>query len=390
MRKLHSYGVTCTMLQIFFGVINMNAFLLFVAIFSVIIDLASPLSVYGAQLIIFPLCCILLYINSGAKICYRSVIFVISLITVVFISAFIHVNISTHTEILIYQSLKISIWLFSAMLLYHAALNIMGHIIFKAVSAALVIYVTCLVLQVIFYSLHGTIIDYSTMIGGEPSRNMMSGVGFRPTGLAAEPSVYCGITAWLITLRYAINKKIDYLFLLSCVSMTFTLSFVGMFLCFLMLCVGMMRIKIIIPVIAIFVIGYLSVLNIVNDRIVLFLSGADGSNNIKIETILDFIGNQNLYIFGYGLIGKSESAPSFYESLYDMTIFGNFITIFGLPFGVLCIVLYCVFIIKIKITKRAKLMMLLSSLKISLPFFAVFYMAIAMICAISNKNKALA
>ncbi|HGC2743265.1 TPA: hypothetical protein ACIYDG_000410, partial [Escherichia coli] len=173
------------MLQIFFGVINMNAFLLFVAIFSVIIDLASPLSVYGAQLIIFPLCCILLYINSGAKICYRSVIFVISLITVVFISAFIHVNISTHTEILIYQSLKISIWLFSAMLLYHAALNIMGHIIFKAVSAALVIYVTCLVLQVIFYSLHGTIIDYSTMIGGEPSRNMMSGVGFRPTGLAA-------------------------------------------------------------------------------------------------------------------------------------------------------------------------------------------------------------
>ncbi|WP_416732967.1 hypothetical protein [Escherichia coli] len=259
----------------------------------------------------------------------------------------------------------------------------------RSINAALVVFMLSLFIQVVSKLLFGSIVDYSMLIGGEPSRNMMTGVGFRPTGLTAEPSVYCGITAWLITLRYAINKKIDYLFLLSCVSMTFTLSFVGIFLCFLMLCVGMMRIKMIIPVIAIFVIGYLSVLNIVNDRIVLFLSGADGSNNIKIETILDFIGNQNLYIFGYGLIGKSESAPSFYESLYDMTIFGNFITIFGLPFGVLCIVLYCVFIIKIKITKRAKLMMLLSSLKISLPFFAVFYMAIAMICAISNKNKAL-
>ncbi|EHW9965035.1 hypothetical protein K1240_004516 [Escherichia coli] len=367
----------------------MNAFLLFVAIFSVIIDLASPLSVYGAQLIIFPLCCILLYINSGAKICYRSVIFVISLITVVFISAFIHVNISTHTEILIYQSLKISIWLFSAMLLYHAALNIMGHIIFKAVSAALVIYVTCLVLQVIFYSLHGTIIDYSTMIGGEPSRNMMSGVGFRPTGFAAEPSVYCGITAWLISLRYAMNKKTDTLFILSCMSMLLTLSFVGAFLCFGILLIGMLRVRMIIPVMGFAFIGYLVLIDRINERVSLFLSGADGSNNVKIDTITNFMANPDIYTYGYGFVGKSISAPPFYESLYDMTIFGNFITIFGLPFGVLCIVLYCVFIIKIKITKRAKLMMLLSSLKISLPFFAVFYMAIAMICAISNKNKAL-
>lgn len=387
MRKLHSYGVTCTMLQIFFGVINMNAFLLFVAIFSVIIDLASPLSVYGAQLIIFPLCCILLYINSGAKICYRSVIFVISLITVVFISAFIHVNISTHTEILIYQSLKISIWLFSAMLLYHAALNIMGHIIFKAVSAALVIYVACLVLQVIFYSLHGTIIDYSTMIGGEPSRNMMSGVGFRPTGLAAEPSVYCGITAWLISLRYAMNKKADTLFILSCMSMLLTLSFVGAFLCFGILLIGMLRVRMIIPVMGFAFIGYLVLIDRINERVSLFLSGADGSNNVKIDTITNFMANPDIYTYGYGFVGKSISAPPFYESLYDMTIFGNLFTIFGIPFGIISSIAFITFVIRINLSKRAKIMLLISSLKISLPFFAIFYLAMSLFLVIAKNNK---
>lgn len=367
----------------------MSAFFLFIAVIGVIIDLASPVTVYGVQLFLFPFACLFLYAKSVSKMTYQSLLFIIMVVSIVIISSFIQVYISKHNEILLSQTLKVIIWVVSSYLLYVGCKGVDKDTLERSINAALVVFILSLFIQVVSKLLFGSIVDYSMLIGGEPSRNMMTGVGFRPTGLTAEPSVYCGITAWLITLRYAINKKIDYLFLLSCVSMTFTLSFVGIFLCFLMLCVGMMRIRMIIPVIAIFVIGYLSVLNIVNDRIVLFLSGADGSNNIKIETILDFIGNQNLYIFGYGLIGKSESAPSFYESLYDMTIFGNFITIFGLPFGVLCIVLYCVFIIKIKITKRAKLMMLLSSLKISLPFFAVFYMTIAMICAISNKNKAL-
>jgi len=291
-----------------------------------------------------------------------------------------------HTEILIYQSLKIIIWLFSAALLYHAAVNIPGNIIFKAISASLIMYMSCLVLQVVFYSLHGTIIDYSTMMGGEPSRNMMSGVGFRPTGLTAEPSVYCGITAWLISLRYAINKKTDILFILSCMSMLLTLSFVGAFLCFGILLIGLIRVRMVIPVIGFAFVGYLILIERINERLALFISGADGSNNVKIDTITNFIANPDIYIYGYGFVGKSISAPSFYESLYDMTIFGNLFTIFGIPFGIVALIAFITFVMRINLSKRAKIMLLISSLKISLPFFAIFYLTMSLYLAIAKKN----
>ncbi|ASG55625.1 MAG TPA: hypothetical protein DFK21_04105 [Salmonella bongori] len=366
----------------------MNAFLLFIAILSVIIDIASPLSVYGAQLIIFPLVCSLLYINSNAKAGYLSIICVFLIMSLIIISAFIHINISMHTEILIYQSIKVCLWLLSALLLYYASVSIPVFTIEKAVRVAIIVYMACLVFQVALYGLYGTVIDYSIMMGGEPSRNMMSGVGFRPTGLTSEPSVYCGITAWLITLRYAVNKKTDVLFILSCLSMLLTLSFVGVFLCFGILLIGMLRVRMIIPVIGFIFMGYLVLIDRVDERVSLFLSGGDGSNNVKIDTWNNFISNSDIYTYGYGLIGKSLSAPSFYESLYDMTIFGNLFTIFGMHLGVVALLAFIMFVVRINLSKRTKIMLMLSSLKISLPFFAVFYLSISLLCAIAdNKTK---
>ncbi|MBS9765395.1 hypothetical protein, partial [Pseudomonas mosselii] len=62
----------------------------------------------------------------------------------------------------------------------------------RSINAALVVFILSLFIQVVSKLLFGSIVDYSMLIGGEPSRNMMTGVGFRPTGLTAEPSVYCG------------------------------------------------------------------------------------------------------------------------------------------------------------------------------------------------------
>ncbi|MES0268414.1 hypothetical protein, partial [Citrobacter sedlakii] len=245
----------------------------------------------------------------------------------------------------------------------------------------------CLVLQVIAYGIYGYMIDYSTMIGGTPSRNMMSGIGFRPTGLTAEPSVYCGITAWLITLRYAVNKKSDLLFVLANFSMLLTLSFVGVFLCFGILLIGFFRVKLILPVIGLISTGYFMLIDRINERISLFLSGGDGSNNIKIETWINFISNSDIYFYGYGLVGKSQSAPSFYESLYDMTIFGNLFTILGIPLGIVALLAFIFFMAHINLPKRAKLMLILSSLKISLPFFAVFYFSLSLLSAVSKREK---
>lgn len=368
-------------------VVIMGAFLIFIAIFSVIIDLASPLSVYVSQLIIFPLSCAFLYKRSNSKIGYWPILLVIFSICLVLISALIHINISMHTEILIYQSIKVCLWLFSSVLLYCAVVDTSEHIIDKAVSAALILYISCLILQVVSYRLNGTIIDYSALIGGEASRNMMSGVGFRPTGLTSEPSVYCGITAWLITLRYAVNKKTDILFILSCMSMLLTLSFVGVFLCFGILLIGMLKFRMIMPIIGFVFIGYFILIDRINDRISLFISGSDGSNNVKIDTLNNFMSNPDIYTYGYGFVGKSLSAPSFYESLYDMTIFGNFFTIFGVHFGIIALISFIVFLIRINISKRAKIMILISSFKISLPFFAVFYLSMSILLAISKRLK---
>ncbi|HGC2747839.1 TPA: hypothetical protein ACIYDG_005225, partial [Escherichia coli] len=201
------------------------------------------------------------------------------------------------------------------------------------------------------------------------------------------PSVYCGITAWLISLRYAMNKKTDTLFILSCMSMLLTLSFVGAFLCFGILLIGMLRVRMIIPVMGFAFIGYLVLIDRINERMSLFLSGADGSNNVKIDTITNFMANPDIYTYGYGFVGKSISAPPFYESLYDMTIFGNLFTIFGIPFGVISSIAFITFVIRINLSKRAKIMLLISSLKISLPFFAIFYLAMSLFLVIAKNNK---
>ena len=125
----------------------------------------------------------------------------------------------------------------------------------------------------------------------------------------------------------------------------------------------------------------------INERVSLFLSGADGSNNVKIDTITNFMANPDIYTYGYGFVGKSISAPSFYESLYDMTIFGNLFTIFGIPFGIISLIAFIAFIIRINLSKRAKIMLLISSSKISLPFLAIFYLAMSLFLVISKNNK---
>lgn len=96
----------------------MSAFFLFIAVIGVIIDLASPVTVYGVQLFLFPFACLFLYAKSVSKMTYQSLLFIIMVVSIVIISSFIQVYISQHNEILLSQTLKVIIWVVSSYLLY--------------------------------------------------------------------------------------------------------------------------------------------------------------------------------------------------------------------------------------------------------------------------------
>lgn len=240
-----------------------------------------------------------------------------------------------------------------------------------------------------FYLFHIEI-DYSILSGGEPSR-MWNVLGLRPSGLTGEPSIYSGIMISMLALMFFLNKKKITVIYFGLGSVFLTLSTLGVLLgvlFFMLISLRKISFKkiVLVSFIGIITSGMLS--SALLARYERFESGADVSNNVKFDIVDTMLSHSEIGLLGYGLVGKSESAPDYYTALYDLTLFGNLIVIFGIPLGIILSIGGVVCILKCKLQFYEKCLFILTLLKITIPNFIFFYI---FICIISHilKNRTL-
>ncbi|WP_369474707.1 hypothetical protein [Providencia huaxiensis] len=294
-----------------------------------------------------------------------------------------------HAELLWTFVLRVIFWSFCFAILYNTLSKTKISDIKSIISVWIMFYSLTLYLQFTLYYIFSIEIDYSTFLGGESSR-IYNSVGFRPSGLTSEPSIYSGIMTSLLVSYYLINKKISLTFLIGLFSLLFTISTIGILLAiFLILTISLHKISIkrifflllSTSILSFFIIDSLIV------RYYNFSSGSDTSNNAKLLVIENLLSKNELSLFGYGMIGLSKSAPDYYNALYDLTLFGNLLVIFGLPLGLMIALSVLIILLKNKsFLFYEKILILISLIKVTIPNFIFFYLFFLIIIIINNDR----
>lgn len=249
-----------------------------------------------------------------------------------------------------------------------------------ALSVVIVLMSAFLFLQTISYYIFNYSLDFSTLTGGEGARSYY-GLLYRPSGFLPEPSVYSGHMTALLALYLYYRKKIDYIFYIGFISVVLSFSTAGILLSILLyLMFSLIHKKSVFFYITSFLLVFIFiffVLPLLMERFDLFLSGGDSSNNIKIDAIKNYFSDDNIFSFGYGMVGRDNpSLPSYYEALKDVTIFGAFFSIFGTFLGSILIFITSVFWTRSNLDLRYKIILLIPLLKLCSPSYAFFYIYI--------------
>lgn len=365
----------------------MDKLFLFILFAFCTIDLPSPIIVYGTQIIgitILSFVCML-----RARVIAINGILLWMLFAILFTSiTYIQTTYIAHAELIWNFYGRIVFWFLIFIILkpYIEKINITK--LSRVLNLWILIYSCLLFLQFIAYYAMNITIDYSILLQGEPSR-IFNDVGLRASGLASEPSIYSGIMISLLSLSYIINKKTTGYSYLGLISIFLTFSTLGVILGVLYLIITMFH-KLTLSKIVVMIAGFSCILIFLSASLVnrydKFNSGKDISNNVKIQVIDNFIDNENILLLGYGVIGSSETAPLYYQALYDLTLFGNLIIIFGLPLGVLlsCYAFYV--IISSNFSTTEKLLIFISLVKITIPNAIFFYLFVLLLCSLNKKN----
>lgn len=240
-----------------------------------------------------------------------------------------------------------------------------------------------------FLGLGRDFLDFGLMLGGKEARTWYLGdTAFRPTGITSEPSMFIGIQFGLLVLQYLIDKKALFSRIVGLFSICLSLSFLGMILAVLyLIIVYSNNIKnYIIGSVSLFCF-YVYSFDLVNKRVELFLSGKDSSNNVKID-LLNFIFEKNeIVLFGYGFIYPVQNSPEFFDALGDLTFYINTLTIFGVLFGSLILLLFFIYIFRSVSTIKEKVLIFLALIKLSNPAFLFFSCFIVFMVVIMNNRK---
>lgn len=240
-----------------------------------------------------------------------------------------------------------------------------------------------------FLGLGRDFLDFGLMLGGKEARTWYLGeTAFRPTGITSEPSMFIGIQFGLLVLQYLIDKKALFSRIVGLLSICLSLSFLGMILAVLyLIIVYSNNIKnYIIGTISLFFF-YIYSFDLVNKRVELFLNGKDGSNNVKIDLINFIIEKHEIIFFGYGFIYPVQNSPEFFDALGDLTFYINTLTIFGILFGLLILLLFFIYIFRSVSTMKEKALIFLALIKLSNPAFLFFSCFIVFMVVILNSRK---
>lgn len=248
------------------------------------------------------------------------------------------------------------------------------------------------ILQFFSYYILNITIDFSLITGGIESRSYFG--NYRPSGFLPEPAVYCGHMSGLLSLYLFYNKKIDKYFIFGVLSIFITQSTVGVILVSLTISIYLLSFKItknkLFMLLAFLVVILLFIAPEIANRVNLFIQGTDTSNNLKIDAVLNFLKDDNIFIFGYGLVSKDHiELPTYYEAIKDLTIFGSILSIFGVFFGIIIVIPLLYILIKSKTELLYKLILFIPLLKLCSPSYAFFYIYISIffIILLDKKNK---
>ncbi|HCR4010476.1 TPA: hypothetical protein OOF29_003449, partial [Morganella morganii] len=180
-------------------------------------------------------------------------------------------------------------------------------------------------IQFIAYQAFNYIIDYSLLLGSSTPSRIVFNV-FRSSGITAEPAIHSGIMIGLISLHFILLQRISLTTIIALISIFITFSIAGIVMALFYIIV-VFSIKLNLKKISIGIITLSIAIAFsypyLTDRYTKFVNNQDGSNNTKIETIKNMVTKHEILIGGYGLTGKSITAPPFYEGLYDMTFWGT-------------------------------------------------------------------
>lgn len=364
---------------------KINFILLFSFIMCFSITLSAPIITYGTQIILLaPLVFFIIYFNGSFKL--KRINYILLIGVFVFIITFIQSTYLEYTEILWLQTIRIYFWISCCIIVYDSLIKIPLPIIKVCIERIILLFSISVILQSILHYFFNYTIDYSILLGGTDSRMAYNDL-FRPSGLTSEPSIVSGILISLLSIYYLFTKKINIIYILALIACFLSLSTIGIILAsiFFLIAFSSKR-TIFLFFITTPLIGFILIQELII-RYKNFVNGSDGSNNVKIDVINNLLNmNENFYL-GFGFIGKSSTAPPFYEALYDLTFLGNFLVIFGIPLGAIILFFFLIFIFKLNFSLKEKLLILLSLLKTSSPTFSFFNVFILLLIIISKKKK---
>lgn len=364
---------------------KVNFILLFTFIFFFSVTLSAPIITYGTQLLLLaPLVFFILFIYGHLNLKRIACILLIGFS--IFTTTYIQTTYLIHKELIWLQTIRIYFWISCCIIVYDYAVKTPLPIIKKCIEKIIIIFSISVILQSIIYYCFNFILDYSLLLGGIESRMSYNGL-FRPSGLTSEPAVTSGIIISMLSLYYIFVKKINIIYAIALIACFLSLSTIGIILASIFFLIAFSSKRTIFTFLILTPLVGFILFNELTIRYENFINGIDGSNNIKIEILNDLFNINEIFYFGFGFIGKSASAPNYYEALYDLTFLGNFLVIYGVPIGIFVLLLFILFIFQLNFSLKEKLLIFLSLLKTSSPTFSFFNVFILLLIVISKKRK---
>jgi len=350
--------------------------------------LTSPIITYGFQIIGLGVLGGLVFIRTGFSIYVVNSIYFIAFSFLMVLISLIQSFYLIHQDILWLQVFRILFWCFICYIScpFLVRVNVIDYE--RALKSTILILSIALIYQSCSFFLFGYFIDYSSLIGGVPSRIYFNDV-FRPSGLTSEPAIHSGVMIGLLTLLFILNKNCRPYFMLGLVSIFLSMSVLGILMgvCFIVLVLlADKKIKAL-PLIILFVLVVLFLTgDILLARYDTFLSGGDSSNATKIVSFTNMLENDALLYLGYGFNGSTENTPWFYEGLYDVTAYGSFIIAFGIPIGILVLLFFLMMISRLNFSFTEKALVCLVFVKITLPILCFFVFFVVVVLIFSKRK----
>ncbi|EHV5552249.1 hypothetical protein K0W38_003487 [Vibrio vulnificus] len=349
--------------------------------------LNSPVTVYGTQIVgLFAIFLLSITLRMKVNIRLNFLFFVIFL--VILVTTKLNSIYGEYTGILWLNAMRSSFWAFIAFNLYAYIKYQPKAYLESSLRIIILISVFFVYVQFVsFYVFHFNF-DLSTFLGGDPARSG-SGHIFRPVGLTTEPAIHSGFMLGMLTLYYICRSKVDSVVMLGLSSLFLSMSVFGIISALIFIIVTCFNFRSYVSIIIglfLLIISFYFVFDILQSRLDLFLSGGDGSNNVKVTILKDIVYNDVVSMIGFGFVGKTSDAPLYYEALYDMTLPINLIVLFGLPIGLIALSITLVLFFKLQFDRRSKALIALTFLKVSSLTSIFFPCFVCILYCLNNHN----